>query len=111
MLWLQPSPIWPCGLMDKALGLGTKDCRFESCQGQFASQRPIMCVACVPVMCLYVAVPAAMRSCVGVHLFAYLCACAVVRAALRECARGLGKAPTVGLEPTTTRLRALRSAD
>ena len=70
-----------------------------------------MCVACVPVMCLYVAVPAAMRSCVGVHLVAYLCACAVVRAALCECARGLGKAPTVGLEPTTTRLRALRSAD
>ena len=24
----------PCGLMDKALVLGTKDCRFESCQGQ-----------------------------------------------------------------------------
>ena len=23
----------PCGLMDKALVLGTKDCRFESCQG------------------------------------------------------------------------------
>ena len=25
---------WPCGLMDKALVFGTKDCRFESCQGQ-----------------------------------------------------------------------------
>ena len=25
---------WPCGLVDKALVLGTKDCRFESCQGQ-----------------------------------------------------------------------------
>ena len=25
----------PCGLMDKALVFGTKDCRFESCQGQF----------------------------------------------------------------------------
>ena len=24
---------WPCGLMDKALVFGTKDCRFESCQG------------------------------------------------------------------------------
>ena len=24
---------WSCGLMDKALVLGTKDCRFESCQG------------------------------------------------------------------------------
>ena len=24
---------WPCGLMDKALAFGTKDCRFESCQG------------------------------------------------------------------------------
>ena len=23
---------WSCGLMDKALVLGTKDCRFESCQ-------------------------------------------------------------------------------
>ena len=26
----------PCGLMDKALVLGTKDCRFESCQGHFS---------------------------------------------------------------------------
>ena len=24
---------WPCGLMDKALLFGSKDCRFESCQG------------------------------------------------------------------------------
>ena len=24
---------WPCGLMDKVLVFGTKDCRFESCQG------------------------------------------------------------------------------
>ena len=23
----------PCGLMDKALVFGTKDCRFDSCQG------------------------------------------------------------------------------
>ena len=38
VLWLPPFSIWPCGLMDKALVLGTKDCRFESCQGQFISQ-------------------------------------------------------------------------
>ena len=25
--------MWPCGLMDKALVFGTKDCRLESCQG------------------------------------------------------------------------------
>ena len=25
---------WSCSLMDKALVLGTKDCRFESCQDQ-----------------------------------------------------------------------------
>ena len=25
----------PCGLMDKALVFGAKDCRFESCQGHF----------------------------------------------------------------------------
>ena len=31
---------WPCGLMDKALVFGTKDCRFESCQGQ-ASPRVV----------------------------------------------------------------------
>ena len=30
----------PCGLMDKALVLGTKDCRFESCQGQCCRQFP-----------------------------------------------------------------------
>ena len=28
---------WPCGLMDKALVFGTKDCRFESCQGHIFS--------------------------------------------------------------------------
>ena len=27
---------WPCGLMDKALLFGSKDCRFESCQGHFS---------------------------------------------------------------------------
>ena len=30
---------WPCGLMDKALVFGTKDCRFESCRGHFVSWR------------------------------------------------------------------------
>ena len=29
--------IRPCGLMDKALVFGTKDCRFESCQGHSPS--------------------------------------------------------------------------
>ena len=29
----------PCGLMDKALVFGTKDCRFESCQGHFLRVR------------------------------------------------------------------------
>ena len=28
---------WPCGLMDKALVFGTKDCRFESCQGHMTN--------------------------------------------------------------------------
>ena len=32
----------PCGLMDKALVFGTKDCRFESCQGQFSCHDNIM---------------------------------------------------------------------
>ena len=27
----------PCGLMDKALVFGAKDCRLESCRGHFAS--------------------------------------------------------------------------
>ena len=31
--------MWPCGLMDKALVFGTKDCRFESCQGQEQCQK------------------------------------------------------------------------
>ena len=30
---------WPCGLMDKALVFGTKDCRFESCQGHCVAIR------------------------------------------------------------------------
>ena len=29
----ESSYTWPCGLMDKALVFGTKDCRLESCQG------------------------------------------------------------------------------
>ena len=33
---------WPCGLMDKVLVLGTKDCRFESCQGQDAPLCPCL---------------------------------------------------------------------
>jgi hypothetical protein len=32
-------PNRPCGLMDKALVFGTKDCRFESCQGQNRKKR------------------------------------------------------------------------
>ena len=32
----------PCGLMDKALVFGTKDCRFESCQGQL---RTAFCIS------------------------------------------------------------------
>ena len=28
----------PCGLMDTALVFGTKDCRFESCQGQLCAR-------------------------------------------------------------------------
>jgi hypothetical protein len=38
----------PCGLMDKALVFGTKDCRFESCQGHSrlaASQRAAVALA------------------------------------------------------------------
>ena len=30
----------PCGLMDKALVFGTKDCRFESCQGHVEPYAP-----------------------------------------------------------------------
>ena len=37
VLRLPQFSVWPCGLMDKALVLGTKDCRFESCQGQCIS--------------------------------------------------------------------------
>ena len=31
----------PCGLMDKALVCGANDCRFESCQGQVMTRRPV----------------------------------------------------------------------
>ena len=38
--WLRLHVGWPCGLMDKALVFGTKDCRFESCQGHFETTMP-----------------------------------------------------------------------
>ena len=41
---------WPCGLMDKALVFGTKDCRFESCQGHFLLNAPC---AGMPVVCTH----------------------------------------------------------
>ena len=44
---------WPCGLMDKALVFGTKDCRFESCQGHtfFARSRQRCLAATVVRQC------------------------------------------------------------
>ena len=33
----------PCGLMDKALVFGTKDCRFESCQGHLLVGAHVKC--------------------------------------------------------------------
>ena len=40
----------PCGLMDKALVFGTKDCRFESCQGHCCPVIPsAVCVHCQPM--------------------------------------------------------------
>ena len=35
---------WSCGLMDKALVLGTKDCRFESCQDHLLCLCVCVCV-------------------------------------------------------------------
>ena len=32
----------PCGLMDKALFFGTKDCRFESCQGHASRSNSVI---------------------------------------------------------------------
>ena len=78
VLWLQPSPIWPCGLMCKALVLGTKDCRFESCQGHFASQRPNVCCMCaghVP-LCGRARRHAFMRRCASVCLLVCMRCCA-----------------------------------
>ena len=78
VLWLQPSPIWPCGLMGKALVLGTKDCRFKSCQGQFASQRPNVCCMCaghVP-LCGRARRHAFMRRCASVCLLVCMRCCA-----------------------------------
>ena len=37
---------WPCGLMDKALVFGTKDCRFESCQGHIFGAANWISVGC-----------------------------------------------------------------
>ena len=34
----------PCGLMDKALVFGTKDCRFESCQGHVCDLLKLLCL-------------------------------------------------------------------
>jgi hypothetical protein len=45
---------WPCGLMDKALVFGTKDCRFESCQGHILCCGARVCV-CVCVCACVVA--------------------------------------------------------
>ena len=40
LLMLVREPVkGPCGLMDKALVFGTKDCRFESCQGHLCIHR------------------------------------------------------------------------
>ena len=36
---------WSCGLMDKALVFGTKDCRLESCQDQGCSVPFFLCTA------------------------------------------------------------------
>ena len=36
-------PAWSCGLMDKALVLGTKDCRFESCQDHVLHLKRCVC--------------------------------------------------------------------
>ena len=38
--------VGPCGLMDKALVFGTKDCRFESCQGHFYLLLFVSCAYC-----------------------------------------------------------------
>ena len=35
--------VGPCGLMDKALVFGNKDCRVESCQGHFYPLLPFIC--------------------------------------------------------------------
>ena len=78
VLWLQPSTIWPCGRMGKALALGTNDCRFESCQGKFASQRPNVCCMCaghVP-LCGRARRHAFMRRCASVCLLVCMRCCA-----------------------------------
>ena len=37
---------WPCGLMDKALVFGTKDCRFESCSALFPADHFLPQLVC-----------------------------------------------------------------
>ena len=81
VLWMPPFSIWPCGLMDKALVLGTKDCRFESCQGQFVSPwRLVCCVRVGPVaLCGWACVGASVCRCASVRLRAYLRRCVCTR--------------------------------
>ena len=49
-VWLQHR-CRSCGLMDKALVFGTKDCRFESCQDQ-AKVKTVSCGATYRVLCV-----------------------------------------------------------
>ena len=143
---------WPCDLMDKALVFGTKDCRFESCQGHFSAGGRFIAEGCqfaefwVPAQArkgcaLCIALHCALCKICIVHcaLCIALCivqniqfvcsflvfgACAEASSWQRQhscfpqCCRDrkmhFSLAPQNthrGLEPTTTRLRALRSAD
>ena len=53
MIVTENQDMWPCGLMDKALVFGTKDCRFESFQGQalheYATLGSAMPSSCPPL--------------------------------------------------------------
>ena len=82
VLWLQPSPIWPCGLMGKALVLGTKGCRFESCQNKCCkptTQRVLhVCRSCAsmwpcPPPCVHASVCICLPTCVHALLCAQRC--------------------------------------
>ena len=58
---------WPCGLMDKALVFGTKDCRFKSCQGHsvlgcFAPRTRARGWGAVPFSCAVWVLPAPPQS-------------------------------------------------